>query len=124
MSLKQKAANRCNALHSTASRTEESQLRVSVNALKHGLTAPIEATPRASACSVSPGALLAGDVSRLRTVASLPNESLNMNGMSSISGSVFGGILAPTVVISTLLQEDLQQVDVLEVCCSSRRCGD
>lgn len=50
-SLKQRAANRRNALRSTGPRTKDGQRRVSMNALKHGLTAPIEATPWASAVS-------------------------------------------------------------------------
>lgn len=50
-SLKQRAANRRNALRSTGPRTKDGQRRVSMNALKHGLTAPIEATPWVSAVS-------------------------------------------------------------------------
>lgn len=50
-SLKQRAANRRNALRSTGPQTKDGQRRVSMNALKHGLTAPIEATPWASGVS-------------------------------------------------------------------------
>lgn len=48
-SLKQRAANDRNAQLSTGPRTEEGQRRASINALKHGLTTPIESTPWASA---------------------------------------------------------------------------
>lgn len=43
-SLKQKAANRRNGLHSKGPRTEAGRIRSSINARKHGLTSPIEAT--------------------------------------------------------------------------------
>lgn len=59
-SLKQSAANRLNARRSTGPRTENGQRRVTMNALKHGLTAPVEATEWASAVS-DVEALLAAD---------------------------------------------------------------
>lgn len=43
-SLKQKAANRRNSLRSMGPRSEAGKVRSSINARKHGLTAPIEAT--------------------------------------------------------------------------------
>ena len=44
-SLKQKAANRRNGLRSKGPATEAGRIRSSINARKHGLTSPVEATP-------------------------------------------------------------------------------
>lgn len=42
---KQRAANRRNALHSTGPCSEAGRCRSAVNALRHGLTLPVESTP-------------------------------------------------------------------------------
>lgn len=44
-SLKQKAANRRNGLRAKGPVTEAGRIRSSINARKHGLTSPLEATP-------------------------------------------------------------------------------
>lgn len=44
-SQKQRAANRRNALHSTGPKSDEGRRRSAVNALRHGLSMPIESTP-------------------------------------------------------------------------------
>ena len=114
-SLKQKAANRRNALHSTGPRTEEGQRRVSVNALKHGLTAPIEATPWASAVS-DVEALLAADGFAAEEGRELARRIVEYERNVEYQRQRFLGEAinpAPAVVISAQLQADLQEIDDL-----------
>lgn len=114
-SLKQRAANRRNARHSTGPRTEDGQRRVSMNALKHGLTAPIEATPWASAVG-DVEALLAADGFAAEEGRELARRIVEYERNAQYQRQRFLGEAinpAPAVVISAELQADLQEIDDL-----------
>lgn len=114
-SLKQRAANRRNALLSTGPRTKDGQRRVSMNALKHGLTAPIEATPWASAVS-DVEALLAADGLAAVACHELARRIVEYERNVAFQRQVFLGQainLAPPDANSAALQADLQEIDDL-----------
>lgn len=114
-SLKQRAANRRNALRSTGPRTKKGQQRVSMNALKHGLTAPIEATPWASAVS-DVEVLLAADGLASEARQELARRIVEYERNVAFQRQVFLGEAinpAPPDGSSAELQADLQEIDDL-----------
>ena len=114
-SLKQRAANRRNALRSTGPRTKDGQRRVSMNALKHGLTAPIEATPWASAVS-DVEVLLAAESLAAEVRHELARRIVEYERNVAFQRQVLLGqviIPAPSDGSSAELQADLQEIDVL-----------
>ncbi len=114
---KQRAANRHNALRSTGPRTEGGQRRASINALKHGLTTPIEATPWASAVSDVEGLLAKeGFMAPERHELALRIIEYERN-MAFQRRQFMGGAvnLAPANGVSVRMQEDLQELaDLIE----------
>lgn len=115
-SLKQRAANRRNARHSTGPRTEEGQRRVSMNALTHGLTTPIEATPWASAVS-DVEALLATEGLAADVCHELARRIVEYERNAVFQRQLFLGQainLAPLDGKSAVIQADVQEIAGLE----------
>ena len=116
-SLKQRAANRRNALRSTGPRTQDGQRRASINALKHGLTAPIEATPWASALGDVEDLLVAEGMAAAER-HELARRIVEYERNTAFQRQLFLGQVvspAPANGVSVQMQEDLQELaDLIE----------